>query len=267
MADRDVAGLVGRGREADPDQLGDDAVDAVGLGIDRDIALVPSPRRSSGRAPPRSSPSHIACGRRRSSPSRPAARQAPGFDAMTSIGRAPPLDAPPPPTRLSSDLNPWSSRNALQRLGRNALQRQILERLGQRRCRRPAAPARATGARMSACSIRFCLSLGLVISSVERQHRLQVAILLDQLARGLGADAGHARAHCRRCRPSAPARRRPSPAATPNFSITWSRPMRRSFIVSSMSTLPSSISCIRSLSELTIVTFHPASDRGVRSRR
>ena len=39
MADRDVAGAVGRGGEADPGQLGDDAVDAVGLGVDRDIAL------------------------------------------------------------------------------------------------------------------------------------------------------------------------------------------------------------------------------------
>ena len=48
---------------------------------------------------------------------------------------------------------------------------------------------------------------------------------------------------------------------TPNFSITCSRSMRRSFIVSSMSTLPSSISCIRSLSELTIVTFQPAPGR------
>ena len=38
MPDRDVAGLVRRGRQADPDQPGDDAVDAVGLGIDRDIA-------------------------------------------------------------------------------------------------------------------------------------------------------------------------------------------------------------------------------------
>ena len=50
---------------------------------------------------------------------------------------------------------------------------------------------------------------------------------------------------------------------TPNFSITCSRPMRRSFIVSSMSRPPwpapgSSISCIRSLSELTIVTCQPA---------
>jgi len=46
---------------------------------------------------------------------------------------------------------------------------------------------------------------------------------------------------------------------TPNFSSTCSRPIRRSFIVSSMS-IPasSSISCIKSLSELTIVTFQPA---------
>jgi hypothetical protein len=44
---------------------------------------------------------------------------------------------------------------------------------------------------------------------------------------------------------------------TPNFSITCSRPMRRSFIVSSMSR-PGSISCIRSLSEETMVTLHPS---------
>ena len=41
MADRDVAGAVRRGRQADAGELGDDAVDAVGLGIDRDIALLP----------------------------------------------------------------------------------------------------------------------------------------------------------------------------------------------------------------------------------
>ena len=45
---------------------------------------------------------------------------------------------------------------------------------------------------------------------------------------------------------------------TPNFSITAASSIRRSFIVSSMSTWPSSTSCIRSLSELTIVTFQPA---------
>ena len=39
MADRNVAGAVRAGREADAGELGDDAVDAVGLGIDRDIAL------------------------------------------------------------------------------------------------------------------------------------------------------------------------------------------------------------------------------------
>ncbi len=39
VADRNVAGAVGRGREADPGEPGDDAVDAVGLGVDRDIAL------------------------------------------------------------------------------------------------------------------------------------------------------------------------------------------------------------------------------------
>ena len=39
MAEGDVAGAVGRGRQADADQPGDDAVDAVGLGVDRDMAL------------------------------------------------------------------------------------------------------------------------------------------------------------------------------------------------------------------------------------
>ena len=39
MADRNVAGAVRRGRQADAGQPGDDAVDAVGLGVDRDIAL------------------------------------------------------------------------------------------------------------------------------------------------------------------------------------------------------------------------------------
>ena len=39
MAHRNVAGAVRRRRQTDPGELGDDAVDAVGLGIDRDITL------------------------------------------------------------------------------------------------------------------------------------------------------------------------------------------------------------------------------------
>ena len=39
MLERDVAGLVAVGGEADPDQLGGDAVAPVGLGVDRDPAL------------------------------------------------------------------------------------------------------------------------------------------------------------------------------------------------------------------------------------
>ena len=49
MADRDVAGAVGRGRQADAGQPGDDAVDAVGLGVDRDMpcAVASAIQRSS----------------------------------------------------------------------------------------------------------------------------------------------------------------------------------------------------------------------------
>ncbi len=45
---------------------------------------------------------------------------------------------------------------------------------------------------------------------------------------------------------------------TPNFSRTWSGPMVTFFIGSSMST-PLPTSCIRSLSELTMVTVAPVS--------
>ena len=50
MPERDVAGLAAFGGEADPDQFGGDAVEAVGLGVERDEAVA-APRRSSGRAP------------------------------------------------------------------------------------------------------------------------------------------------------------------------------------------------------------------------
>ena len=45
---------------------------------------------------------------------------------------------------------------------------------------------------LSACSIRLSRSLGLVISSARGEHGLEAAIFLDQLGRGLRADAGHA---------------------------------------------------------------------------
>ncbi len=41
MPDGNIAGDVGRGRQADPDQFCNGAIDAVGFGIDRDKALVP----------------------------------------------------------------------------------------------------------------------------------------------------------------------------------------------------------------------------------
>jgi hypothetical protein len=51
MRDRNVARLVGLERHADADQLGAGRIDAGGLGVDRDPALMRAPRRSSGRGP------------------------------------------------------------------------------------------------------------------------------------------------------------------------------------------------------------------------
>ena len=76
------------------------------------------------------------------------------------------------------------------RLGRQALEREVLERLGQG-SRRPARPARATARASSASSISDCFSLG--FRSYRSPRALpRGAMLADQLGRGLRADAGHA---------------------------------------------------------------------------
>ena len=86
---------------------------------------------------------------------------------MTSIGRAPPLDAPPSlPTRLSSDLKPMSSRNSFSGSGGMPFSARSSSGSGSGLSQTSSTSLRDRRA-ISACSIRFCLSLGLVIWSVD----------------------------------------------------------------------------------------------------
>ena len=102
------------------------------------------------------------------------------------------------------------------------------------------------------------LELRLVIWSVAGQHGLQVAELLDQLGRGLGADAwdaGHivdAVAHQREH--VADLLRRHAELLLEHLGAVDAAVVHRVEHVDG----PSSTSCIRSLSELTMVTFQPA---------
>ena len=197
MADRDVAGAVGRRREADPGKPGDHAIDAVGLGIERDIALRSSPRRSSGRAPLRRSPSRTSTGRPRSA--RPARRPR-GFGsiaAMTPL-MPPPLLlrpsalGPPPSSRLRSALNPCSARNSRSGSSRNALQRQGVERLGQLGIAdQPHQLARQSGIVGMVDQRLLELGFGDLVGAGE--HGFEIAELLDQLGGGLRADPRNAR--------------------------------------------------------------------------
>ena len=54
---------------------------------------------------------------------------------------------------------------------------------------------------LSACSVRFCLRLAPVIWSMLDEHALEVAELLQQVGRGLVADAGDAGDVVATCRP------------------------------------------------------------------
>ena len=91
-----------------------------------------------------------------------------------------------------------------------------------------------------------------------REQRFEIAVFADELRRGLDADARHARAHCRWKSPIRACTSITFSGGTPNFSTTSGMPILRSFIVSYMTT-QSFTSCIRSLSEDTMVALAPAS--------
>ena len=140
---------------------------------------------------------------------------------------------------------------------------ELVERLGSVRSRTSAAPARGTAAPSSACSIRLCAACGFYLAGRGAAPSRDRRYSWISLRRGLRPDArnpGHvvdAVAHQREH--VADLLRRHA-----ELLDHLGASMRRLFIVSSMS-IPasSSISCIRSLSELTIVTFQPARRRAV----
>ena len=122
------------------------------------------------------------------------------------------------------------------------------------------APARRRAACTSSREMRACSALldqrlaplGLLDLAGARQQRLEVAVLVDQLGRGLDADARHARHVVDRSRRPAPGRRPPCRAAR----RTSPSPRRADAACSSSgraSRRPAATSCIRSLSDETMV--------------
>ena len=199
VADGDVAGLVGRGRQADPDQPGDDAIDAVGLGIDRDIARGAAPRRSSGRAPASSVDRLIGRavdGDLFDLAAPRARRHRRRHDVIDAAAAAAPpgrRSPPPPSSRASSVLNPWSSRNARSGSGGMPFSSRSSSGSGSG-CVAHQPHQLAAQPRRVGMVDQVLLELGLGDLVGAGQHGLEVAKLLDQLARGLGADprdAGH----------------------------------------------------------------------------
>ena len=179
-----------------PGELGDDAVDAVGLGVDRDVALRSSlgdpavERRFVGDGLVlRTVDLDLLRARARATSNVAGLRS---IAAMTSLRTvAPVLGEPPPTIRLSSVLKPWSSRNSCERLRRNALERQILERLRKRRiAHQPDQFARQP--RIVGMLDEVLLELGLVDLLDAGEHGFDAAILLDQLVAVFGPIARNA---------------------------------------------------------------------------
>ena len=246
MLQRDVAGLVALGGEADPDQAGRDAVAPVGLGVDRDPAEaldVGDPaveRRLVGhglveRAVDLRLGPDLALGRRLRrrarppAPGRRAARAASGSRDGRGIRAAALRESPssPAPRAARAKANRRSVRPACA----------------------TAAPCRHA---RSDCRASWRASSPARRRAPPRRRQTPGSASTRSSGRCRGR-----RGYCRRCRPSSASTSPTCSGGTPNFSITSSRPIRRSFIVSSMSS-PGSISCIRSLSEETIVTCQPA---------
>ena len=118
-------------------------------------------RRSSDRARPRRRPSHNPCGRTAARPARLGRRGR--RRAATAL----------PPTFISSERKPCSSRKARSGSGGMPLHREVVERLGQRRGRRPAGPARGLRRALSAWSISDWRSLGFLIAVGARPAPLR----------------------------------------------------------------------------------------------
>ena len=247
MLERDVAGLVAVGGEADPDQLaetqsrpsvsvsiatrpsaldvGDPAVERrlVGDGlVERAVDLRLGPDLAPGSVA-------SATARRPPAPGRRAARAGSGSRDARGTRAAAPRECPSSPA-------PRAARAAANR--------------------RSARPAGATAA-----PCRHARSDCRASSRASSRARRRAPPRRRQIPgsawrRSWGRCRGR-RGYCRRCRPSAPAPRRPSRAAR---RTSRSPPRGRSAGRSSCRACraPGSISCIRSLSEETIVTCQPA---------
>jgi hypothetical protein len=178
MADRDIAGEIGMERHRHADQLGAGRVDAGGLGVDRHPALVPGEgdpaieRRLVGDR----LVGVVVAGRVFLQP-----RGVVRLDRRFRHRRQ----------AIEQGTEAVMLEEGAQRRVRNALQLEILERLGQRHVacqlhqlvRQP---------RHLGMLDQIVAHLGRLHRRRRLQHRLDRAELLDQLGRGLGADALHA---------------------------------------------------------------------------
>ena len=120
------------------------------------------------------------------------------------------------------------------------------------------APARRLMRICSAWSIKRLAPFRLFDLLGAGEQRVEIAELVDQLSSGLDRRSPARRARCRRCLRLRLEHRRLSPVGTPNFSMTSSA--RRSAGLSwgrSMLDPIGFTSCMRSLSEETIVTSAP----------
>ena len=197
VAERDVAGIVGAQREADPDQLGLHRVEHAGLGIDRE------PARGEGPVDPCCQPlgglhAFIGCqiDRRHRRQVLPAAtRRGRGCGGLRlggvelGLGSWRGLSAVEPPQQAGEAM--LFEECGQRRLGDRA-QREIVERHRQRavflELDQPARQSRHVGLLDQAVAQLAGLHRG-----GSGEHRLEAAMLLDQLGRGLGADPADAR--------------------------------------------------------------------------
>ncbi len=191
MADRDIAGTARRGGEADADEIGDDAVQRIGLGVDGDDAagegfgdpgvelldggdgLVAV--EIDGRERHQRLGRRLACGRRRGG----------------CIGAIGGRRGGCPNEARHQRLEALVLQELAQRLGRDGIEPKIVEAALQRHL-----PVQLN---QLARQPRHVGMLDEIVAHLGRLHRggggehaLQVAIFEDQLAGGLGTDAGNA---------------------------------------------------------------------------
>ena len=234
-----------------------------GLGVERDRAAVADARRPSRRAPQR----------RRGSSHRPSDRSA-AAPTGSALGAASPAtcvgasacrrDAPAAPAPRARLADPVRQRAELHlaeegRAGVSASgSRTSSASSGSSAAARraSASPASRDTRIWSAWSISISRRLGCLISPARASSAVEVAVFLDQLRGGLDADAGRAGHVVDRVADQRLHVDRPGPGRRRTSRTPRSGPIGWFFIVSSIS-MPGPTSCIRSLSDETIVTRPP----------